>query len=413
MLAASAWARLGLLLLLSGAALLSGCAATFDATSPAGAARASNRFGFDLYEKLKEEQANFVCSPVGAAISLSMVSAGARGATLAEVTRVLHVDPLHMQESHASFGSLLRTLNARDGNSGVALRVADRLWGDERVDFERDFLGVLRTRYAAPLESVDFVHAAADARVAINRWGAQQTRGLIPEILADGAVHPDTQLVLTNAVYFKGAWLEQFAPGASQKRPFLTETGERSVQMMALERTLQHAKVSGASLVELPYKGGLSMVVILPDEPDQLDAVEHRLASSYEDWLEDLRPKLVDLWLPRWKDTSSLSLGQALIKLGMTTAFDERADFTGIAARKSAAPPIAIDQAVQRAYIDVDEVGTEAAAVTVFGTASIVSAREDPPKPVVFHADHPFTYVIRDRETGAVLFAGRVVAPEL
>ena len=409
--ARSACARLGSSLLLAGTVLLSGCAATFDATSPAGAAQASNRFGFDLYEKLKEEQRNFVCSPVGAAISLSMVSAGARGKTLEEITRVLHVDPLRMKESHASFGSLLKTLNARDGRSGVALRVADRLWGDRKVDFEGDFLSLLRTHYDAPLESVDFVGAAEDARVDINRWGAEQTRGLIPEILQPGVVDSWTRLVVTNAVYFKGAWVEQFTPEATRERPFFTETGQRSIATMALQQTLRHAKVGGASLVELPYKGGLAMVVILPDEPDELDAVERRLASSYDDWVKDLRSKLVDLWLPRWRDFSSHSLGTALMKLGMPTAFGERADFTAIAARKSGTPPIAIDKALQRAFIEVDEIGTEAAAVTAFEMAVAVSARPPPPKPVVFHADHPFAYVIRDRETGAVLFAGRVVEP--
>jgi serpin B len=174
---------------------------------------------------------------------------------------------------------------------------------------------------------------------------------------------------------------------------------------------LRHAAVSGVSLVELPYKGGLSMVVILPDDASGLDAVESRLSSSYDDWLSALTLKRVDLWLPRWKVTSGLSLGPALESLGMSSAFGDKADFSGMAARGPNDPPIAIDKVLQQAFVEVDEVGTEAAAVTAVAMAELTSARADEPERVVFRADHPFAYVIRDTATGVVLFAGRVTDP--
>ena len=389
----------------------SGCATTFDASSPAGAASASNRFGFELYTNVREGQQNLVCSPAGASIALAMASAGARGKTLEEMTKVLHLEPTKIAESHASFGSLLEELNRRDGQQGVALQVADQLWGDEDVAFESDFLSLLRTHYSAPLERVDFEDASEQARVAINRWGALKTHDRIRDVLPPGAVHAKTRLVITNAVYFKGTWVEQFSPEATSEKPFKLGEIPKPVPMMAKSTTLRHASAGGVSLVELPYKGGLSMVVFLPDDVDGLESMESRLSESYDAWIEALTFKRVDLWLPRWKFTSRLSLGEALERMGMTTAFDERANFTGMAARRPRDPPIAIDKVLQQAFVEVDEVGTEAAAVTAVAMAVVTSARADEPERVEFRADHPFAYVIRDMKTGVVLFAGRVVDP--
>jgi serpin B len=395
----------------AGTALSAGCATTFDASSPAGAVQATNRFGFELYTNIKTERANLICSPAGAAIAMSMASAGARGTTLAEMTKVLHVDPTQLAKSHASFGSLLETLNARDGQEGVRLRVADRLWGDENVDFEGDFLALLRGHYRAPLETVDFVDASEDARIAINRWGAEQTHGLIRDVVPSGAVHSKTRLVITNAVYFKGAWEHPFAPEATREEPFRAAAGPTPIQLMAQRKMLRHASTSGVSLVELPYKGGLSMVVFLSDELDGLEALERRLSENYDDWVSALTVKRVDLWLPRFRVTSRVSLGDALKTMGMPSAFDRSADFTGMARRRPNDEPIAIDNVFQQAFVEVDEVGTEAAAVTAVMIAEPTSARADEPERVVFRADHPFAYVIRDMKTGVVLFAGRVIDP--
>jgi serpin B len=389
-----------------------GCAsATYDASSPAGAVRASNRFGFELYAEVKQKEENLICSPVGAAIALSMASAGARGKTLEEMTKVLHLEPKRLSESHASFGSLLDALNDRDGRDGVALEVADQLWGHDDIDFEDEFLSTLETQYRAGLERLDFEDDTEAARGTINAWAAAKTHGRIREIVSPGAVHEATRVVLTNAVYFKGAWVTQFQEGSTGERPFQTSEGARPVKMMAQRRQLRHAAASGVSLVELPYKGGLSMVVVLPDDVNGLDAVERRLVGSYDDWLASMTFKEVDLWLPRFRVTSSLSLGTSLAAMGMPTAFEKEADFTGMAKRRAGERPIVIDRVLQRAFIEVDEIGTEAAAVTAVAMAMDISLAGPEPERVVFHADHPFVYVIRDTETGAVLFAGRFVAP--
>jgi serpin B len=387
------------------AVLAASCATTFDASSPDGAVKASNRFGFDLYARVKQGGGNIICSPISASIALTMTAAGAGGKTLAQMANVLHLDPGRLPESHAAFASLLTALNQRETEpAGLQLQVADRLWGQKGVSFKREFVTLLERRYRAPLAEVDFVSATEAARDAINRWAAERTHDRIPQIIPPGALSPDSRLVLTNAVYFKGAWFYPFEPSATADLPFSTPAGPRVARMMARTADVRHTAVRGAALVELPYKGGLSMVVILPDAVDGLDDVESRLA-SYPEWIAALRPKRVDLQLPRWRVTSDLALKETLVAMGMPAAFEVGADFGGIADVK----PLYVHDVLQQAFIDVDETGTEAAAVTAVVAGTKKGRVEPELERVVFHANRPFLYVIRDVETGAALFVGRVV----
>ena len=377
-------------------------AKALDASTPEGATAASNAFGFEIYARLKRDGDNLICSPFSAAVALNMASAGARGKTRDQMTSVLHVDPQRTAETHASFGGLLGALNARDGSEGVALHVADRLWGQAGIGFNRDFLAVLRDSYGAPLETVDFAQATAAARAAINQWVATQTHDRIPEILGDGDLGTTTRLVLTNAVYFKGKWDQPFAKGDTSPRRFTGVSGAADVPMMAQENSFAYARDRDVQVIELPYGGDLSMVVVLPDGAGDLPAVERKVARHYADWLAALRPTLVNLWLPRWTFTSRLDLGTPLGAAGMPLAFTPSADFSGISAE-----PLFIDEVVQEAFIEVNETGTEAAAATAVGVTA-TSLELPAEKPKIFHADHPFLYLIRDRKTGVVLFLGRV-----
>jgi serpin B len=381
-------------------------AAPPEKSSPAAATTASNAFGFELYARVKVGQKNVICSPASASIALAMALAGARGSTLQEMTRVLHLDGGEPRQAHASFAALLETLNKRDGQEGVALRIADRLWGQKDLKFEPDYLRLLRGRYRAPLEQVDFVKATEAARVAINRWTAVQTHGLIPEILKRGDLTGDARLVLTNAVYFKGRWATEFSQGETADRPFAAPDGKVVAKLMHKQASLKYARAKGVQLVELDYRGGLSMVVVLPDLENGLDAVEARLADSYHAWSRALDYKLIDLRLPRWKVTSRLSLADALAAMGMPTAFSQAANFTGIAQAR----PLFLHRVLQQAFANVDEAGTEAAAVTAI-IMGITSKGHSVSTPIPFHADHPFLYLIRDTKTGVILFIGRVVDP--
>jgi len=374
-----------------------------DASTPEGATAASNAFGFDLYARIKQDGGNLICSPFSAAVALNMASAGARGETRDQMLSVLHVDRQHAAETHASFGGLLGLLNARDTTDGVELHVADRLWGQSGVAFKPDFLALLRDSYGAPLETVDFAHAAEAARTTINRWVSAQTRDRIPEILQENDVGGTTRLVLTNAVYFKGKWDKPFVKGYTTPRRFTGVSGPVHVPMMAQEESFAYARDGDVQVIELTYGGDLSMVVVLPDGAADLPTVERKLARHAADWLAALRPTLVDLWLPRWTSRSRLPLTPPLMDAGMSLAFTSGADFSG-----TSDEPLFIDEVVQEAFIEVNETGTEAAAATAI-MESAVSDEESPRVvPKIFHADHPFLYLIRDRKTGAVLFLGRV-----
>ncbi|HXJ22425.1 MAG TPA: serpin family protein [Polyangia bacterium] len=375
----------------------------FDATSPAGAAKASNDFSFDLFEAVGPGESNLISSPFSAAAALSMAAAGARGATRDEMLRTLHVDPAQVDKAHASFGQLLATLNSRDSQGNVELRVADRLWGKRGYTFQPAFLDLVRDDYGAALEAVDF-ERTAEAAEQINAWIAQQTRDRIPHLVSPDALGPQVRLVLTNAVYFKGAWSKPFRLTETSRRPFATPDGARPAPIMAQTSDFAYLQDGDVQIVELPYRGGLSMVVVLPPEGRSLRKVLALLARNYDRWMASLHGQEVDLWLPRWTTRSTLPLNGPLESLGLRLAFSTSADFSGMASE-----PLQIDSVLQQAFVQVDEVGTEAAAATAIMMVA-VSLEEKPP-PQVFHADHPFIYLLRDQATGAILFVGQVVDP--
>jgi serpin B len=375
-----------------------------DASTPEGATAASNAFGFDLYARVKRDDSTLICSPFSAAVALNMASAGARGPTREQMLRVLRVDPQHAAETHASFGGLLGQLNARNRTGDVELHVADRLWGQSGVLFRPDFLALLRDSYRAPLEAVDFANAPEVARTAVNKWVSAQTHDRIPEILGAGDVDRSTRLVLTNAVYFEGDWENPFDDRATRPRLFSGGSGGRYVPIMAQEDSFAYLRDGDIQVIELTYRGDLSMVVVLPDGAGDLPAVERKLADHYAGWVGALRRAPVDLWLPRWTSRSRLDLRVPLQAAGMRLAFTPDGDFSG-----TSEVPLFIDKVAQEAFIAVNERGTEAAAATAV-IETTVSEEQSLVKPKIFHADHPFLYLLRDRKTGAVLFLGRVAA---
>jgi serpin B len=397
-----------------------------DARSAEGAATASNRLGFDLCDQLRDEPGgdpdNLIFSPASAEVALAMASAGARGEaldeTLDEMARVLHADRLG--EAHASFGNLLRSLNGRDGQDGLTIHLADRLCGQTGLVFRPEFLSIMSDQYSAPLALVDYVRASEAARIAINTWAAEETHDRIQDLLAPGSVSSDTRLVLANAVYFKGAWRFPFETSATADEDFKTASAKTKVRMMRQLGWFDYADVGGARVIELPYRGGFTMVVVLPDDVEGLASVERRVNGEYEAWIAKMKKREVDLKLPQWKTTSTFEVADALEHLGMKRAFGG-ADFSGMSAS-----PLAIARVVQKVFVESNERGTEAA-VTAVGfqeedsdgertcvrdpRSGIEHDSPPPPPPAVFHADHPFLYFIRDPSTGVVLFIGRETAP--
>jgi serpin B len=305
-------------------------------------------------------------------------------------------------------GALLASLNAE--HNGYQLRVADALWAEQDESFLDSFLKLTKADYAAGFRKVDFKHAPEAVRVTINQWVAEQTAGKIKDLLQPGVLTPSTRLVLTNAIYFKGDWQMQFDKAQTREEEFHLSAGQ-SVQapLMHIEGRFSYFNGSSFQALEIPYQSGdLSMIVLLPNDAAGLAALEQSLtAASVHQWLSQLRPvgKIV-LTLPRFKMTNQFSLNGALTALGMRTAFDRTlADFSPMTGKRD----LWISAAIHKAYIDVNEEGTEAAAATAVVMRSMAMAREQPP--IVFRADHPFLFVIRDNRSGAILFLGRLTDP--
>lgn len=254
----------------------------------------------------------------------------------------------------------------------------------------------MRAELGAPV--VD-VHSAAE----VNAWAAAETHGRVPWIVQ--SLGPMDRLLLTNAIYFNGQWARRFSKTATEDEEFYAPTRATKVPMMSQMGTVAYAHVDGVQVIDLPYRGGLSMLVALPDARNGLAALEGALAQDYDNWQAAFHysSMLVDLKLPRWRTTWEGELAGPLAAMGLIQAFrSDRADFGGI----SRAARLAIGGVFQKTFIDVNEEGTEAAAATAIPTF-VTSA----PQVAVFHADHPFVYVIREQETGAILFMGRVVNP--
>jgi serpin B len=335
-----------------------------------------------------------------------MTYAGARGATAAEMAAVLHL-PDDQAAVHAANAGLMAEFAPDEGTTHV-LRVANRLWGQQGYVLRPEFLETVKAQYGGGYAALDFAGATEAARRTINDWVAANTEDKIQDLLQPGTVDGDTRLVLTNAVYFHGLWQNAFDPQETEDAPFFTADG-REVETPFMRQTAQFAYgwAEGLSVLQLPYEGEeLACWILLPDAPDGLAALEEDLdAETLDGWLETATTWRVRVSLPRFTMTSQFELGRILAGLGMGAAFSDRADFSGI----TAARDLSISEVVHKAYVDVFEEGTEAAAATavVMKETSV----EIPRPPVEFRADHPFLFLIRHEGTGAVLFMGRLADP--
>ena len=375
-------------------------------------AEGCNRFAFDLYARLKGAEGNLFLSPYSISTALTMTYAGARGETADQMAKVLCL-PASGEAVHGAYGALQSDLNAAGAGGAFELVVANRLWGQKGFAFLPDFLALLEARYGAGLEPLDFAAATEAARQTINAWIEKQTRDKIKDLLKPGILDAMTRLVLTNAIYFKGKWAEEFDKKATQEEDFFL-TPEKKVAAPLMHQTKHFGYFDGGEMhaLELAYQGDrLSMVVLLPKRnvppgaKDDLAALEASLsADKVAGWLGQLRRREVRVTLPRFKTTAEFGLKGTLVAMGMADAFNPNAaDFSGMTGTKD----LFISAVVHKAFVDVNEEGTEAAAAT-----GVVMAGKSAPAPApVFRADHPFLFLIRDTKTGAILFLGRILDP--
>lgn len=363
------------------------------------AADSVNRFTFDLYKNLAARKGSLFISPYSVSSALSMTYAGARGKTAAEMEKVLHITP----DVHRQMASLVSSLNSVPSSSAV-VSTANALWPAKGSKLLPEFVQTVRESYGAGLEALDYKASPAKAAVVINSWVAQHTRGKINNIVSPAALGPGTPLVLTNAVYFKSGWQHEFSANDTYAQPFWT-TPSKSVKLptMHLEGSFKYAKLSGAAMAELPYTDNrFSMLVLLPDRKKDLAELERRLtAENFAKWTSSLASARLDLSLPKFRSEASFDLSKLLSGLGMPSAFGGGADFTGM----DGTGGMFIGSVLHKTFVDVAEKGTEAAAATA--VIMLTSAAPAPIRPVEFHADRPFIYLIRDNDSGAILFIGR------
>jgi serpin B len=395
------------LLLFCGAAVLAAQAP--PAADQIEAVTGSNAFAVDLYQQLRTQPGNLFFSPESISTAFAMAYAGANGQTAAEMQQVFHFT-LPPERLHPAMGALLAGMNSP--HPGYDLHVADGLWAEQDTHFLPAYLKLVESNYGAGFHPVNFKTSPEAARSTINAWVEKQTNDKIQNLLVPGTITPATRLVLTNAIYFKGSWSERFDKAQTKDEEFQLSEAE-NVKAPLMHRTGSYRYYDGGTFqaLDLPYKGNeLSMVVLLPKEIAGLPALEKSFtAAAANEWLEKLEIEdKVILTLPRFKMTQQFELSGVLGKMGMARAFSNAADFSGMDGK----PDFAISAAIHKAFIDVNEEGTEAAAATAIVIRSMAARLPMPePPPIVFRADHPFLFLIRDNTSGAILFMGRVTDP--
>ena len=367
---------------------------------------AMNAFTTASYKQLMGGDANLILSPFNIATALSMALAGARGQTAEEIQSVLH---LHYDPTYDSaLGALLADLMKAGNTAGNQLHTANGLWVQKGFAIQPAFENTLANDYHAPLTPLDFIANPEAARSRINRWTEEQTKQKIQNLLPAGSLGAQTRLVLTSAIYFYGKWQDPFLASRTQLAPFTLATGA-TTQASFMNQTWNfgYAETPSAQILEMRYAGtGIAFDVLLPTTLTGLPNLEKSLTpGNLAGWLGHLTTRNVQVSLPKFRAESQFSLRRALSTMGMPTSFTGEADFSGIDPKRG----LEISEVVHKAFVDVSEQGTEAAAAT--GIAMQTTAMRMPEQAVVFRADHPFLFLIRDTRTGVVLFIGRRMNP--
>ena len=394
----------GLFLLALGVLFLSPVASAQEINS---VIKANNQFAFDLYSKYRSKEGNVFYSPYSISSALAMTYEGARGTTAEEMRAVFHF-PQDASIRRDSFLKINQQINKKDKK--YALSTANALWAQKDYKFLDDYFSLVDQYYGGKVTNMDFVNETEQSRLTINSWVEEQTKDKIKNLIPPGLITPNIALVLTNAIYFKGFWFKQFNKKNTKKEEFrISPDNKIKTQMMRLsgkEAKFNYAETENLQILELPYEGNdLSMLILLPRE-DDLKVVEGSLSSEkLSEWKGFLRKEQVNIYFPKFKFETKCFMAQDLKEMGMQTAFGGGADFSGMTGTRD----LFISEVIHQAFVDVNEEGTEAAAATA------VIMREgmfSEPKPIkIFKADHPFIFIIQDRETGNILFMGRVSDP--
>ncbi len=380
------------------------------AVDVSGIVKGGNQFALELYQQLCSEEGNLFFSPSSISTALAMTYAGAAGETEAEMAKMLHFQ-MPNDQLHEGMKALQAFWRIPNEENGIRLNMANRLWGQESYEFLPEFLGITRAQYGAELARLDFTQSE-EARETINTWIEKETEDKITDLIPVGAVSSGTKLVLTNAVYFHGIWAEPFEKDRTKDEDFhLTAADKIKVPMMHRWDESRYGTIDDLQVLELPYgDSSLSMIVLLPKEIDGLADLEAKLTfQNVQRWTASLKHEdEVKVYLPKFKTTSQFEMSDTLKAMGMKSAFyANAADFSGMTGGKD----LFISAVIHKAFVDVNEEGTEAAAATAVIMAPTAAPIQEPKEPLVFRADRPFVFMIRDNHNDTILFIGRIMNP--
>ena len=376
-------------------------------------AEGNSAFAVDLYQKLASQKGNLFYSPYSISSALAMTYAGAEGKTAQEMAAVFHFLE-NEDQLHAGYNALSQYLESlaeldipEDQGDPFQLNIANSIWGQQDFHFEEDFLDTLALNYGAGLRLLDYIQAPEESRQTINKWVSDQTQDKIQDLIPEGAVTSDTRLVLSNAIYFKATWMEPFEESLTENGIFYGLDGEESeVPLMSLgsDSSFPYYQGEGYQAIALPYLGGqVSMLVLIPDE-GTFDQFEGDFSKDLLDQvISEMQYSSVRLVFPKFEFETEISLAKTLAAMGMPEAFSGAADFSGMTGDKD----LFISDVFHKAYVGVDEKGTEAAAAT----AVMMRLTSAPENPIELTVDRPFLFAIRDHQTNSILFMGRVVSP--
>ena len=368
------------------------------------AVQGNTKFALELYQKLCAAEGNLFFSPYSISSALAMTYAGARGETQTQMAQALHFF-LDQEHLHPAFAQLETKLEQVGKKGNVKLVSANTLWPSEEYEFLKEFLALVKKFYGALITPVDYDDEEATRRK-INSCVEEKTQNKIKDLISPGVLDSLTRLVLVNAIYFKGEWATRFDAELTSQESFLIAPGSQvEVPMMKLKHEFNYAESDGLQVLELPYAGDdLAMILLLPREVTDLAGLEGALgAENLDKWTKNLEKAEVDVCLPRFELAFPFRLDDSLKSMGMPDAFSAQADFSGMDGSRE----LYIGAVLHKAFVAVNEQGTEAAAATALTMQT--KALSFPA--AFFRADHPFLFLIRAKSTGSILFIGRVANP--
>jgi serpin B len=367
------------------------------------ATQGNNRFTMELYHQLRKEPVNMFYSPLSISSAFAMTYAGAKGETATQLQQTLHFGP-NTDAFHSEYAQLNTLLNKE--KEGLSLSLANAVWIQSGLKLQPIFSETLTQHYGAGLKRTSFSEDPAGSRDRINNWVEEKTHDKITDLLPQSAIKRSTQMILVNALYFKGDWATPFKEENTKEDTFYVfKKCHTQAQMMNQSLNTSYYEDKMAQVVELPYEGGdVSMILIVPKKRFDLLAVEKNFTHTlYQEYLQKMKHTKVQLTLPKFTMERTYSLSEPLQQLGMTLPFTSNADFTGMTDQTK----LVIDKVLHKTYIDVNEVGTEAAAATAITMVKTSMVRNQ----ATVKANHPFMFLLKDNKTSAILFMGRIMDP--